>query len=106
MYIRISMAALAGLLATTSLAAASGTAPWTRLSNPNGGNAQCFLFDHAHPGVALAGTDAGNILRSTDGGANWTPVQVGTATEEFRVVAQSPADPNVFFAFSTGYTND
>jgi hypothetical protein len=89
-------------LATTAQAA---TAPaFSRIASPPGGNISCFVFDQKHPGVTLAGSTGGVIYRSTNGGANWTPIKIAPPNQEFRAIAQSPAASGTFYAFGTGNT--
>jgi photosystem II stability/assembly factor-like uncharacterized protein len=80
---------------------AASTAPWVELGRLTGGLVDSVVFDTAHPGVAFAGSDAGLIYRSTDGGASWKPISVGTVVEGFRAIAVSPANPGTVYAYSS-----
>ena len=79
----------------------SDTAPWVKLGRLTGGAVDSIVFDTAHPGVAFAGSDAGLIYRSKDGGATWKPSVVGTPIEGFRAIAVSPARSGVVYAYSS-----
>jgi hypothetical protein len=76
------------------------TVPWQKLGRIAGGRVDSVVFDTAHPGVAFAGSGAGLIYRSKDGGANWKPFDVGTVVEDFRAIAISPANPGTVYAYS------
>jgi len=79
----------------------ASTAPWVQLGRLTGGAVMSVVFDSAHPGVAFAGSDAGLIYRSQDGGASWKPVSVGTVVEGFRAIAVSPTKPGTVYAYSS-----
>src|SRR5260221_2429894 len=80
---------------------AASTAPWLELGRLTGGSVVSVVFDTAHPGVAFAGSDAGLIYRSKDGGASWKPISVGTVVEGFRAIAVSPTNPGTVYTYSS-----
>jgi hypothetical protein len=75
--------------------------PWVKLGRLAGGAVDSVVFDTAHPGVAFAGSDAGLIYRSKDGGATWRPSVVGTPIEGFRAIAVSPSRSGTVYAYSS-----
>ena len=79
----------------------ASTAPWEPVARLPGGSVDTVVFDTAHPGVAFAGSESGYLYRSTDGGASWKSVKVGTSGEGFRAIAVSPATPGTVYAYST-----
>ncbi len=85
-------------------AGAQAAPTWSRISSPPGGDLGCFVFDQTHPGVTLAGSNGGLIYRSINGGGSWSRIRVGNIDEEFRVIAQSPAQPDVFYAYGSGFS--
>lgn len=94
--------ALASLLIVSSAwSQTPSTAPWQRIASVPGGYIGRVVFDAAHPGVAIAGSDAAYLYRSTDGGATWKAMRVGTVNEGFRAIAFSPSTPGTAFAYST-----
>jgi|SRR5579872_4516465 len=58
---------------------------------------QALTVHPSQPDTVFAATRAG-MYKSTDGGRNWTRLNVSEATEEFWSVMLHPSDPNVVFA--------
>jgi photosystem II stability/assembly factor-like uncharacterized protein len=87
--------------ATAQVPPPASTAPWEPVARVAGGFVGAVVFDTAHPGVAFAGSDSAYLYRSTDGGASWKSVKVGTSSEGFRAIAVSPAKPGTVYAYST-----
>lgn len=60
-----------------------------------------MLLDRSKKGVLyIVGRDG--IHRSEDGGMTWKALNHGLATTNVRTIAQSPSDPNVFYAGTNG----
>lgn len=55
-------------------------------------------ISHANPGHYWAGL-AGNMVRSTDGGVNWTDVS-GEPSDTYNTIEMDPNDSNVLFAIA------
>ncbi len=70
-----------------------------------GGRVSALAVDAEDPGLILAGTLAGGIWRSTDGGRNWVPVSLWLSSTPISAVAVDPADPKTIYA-GTGSLSD
>jgi photosystem II stability/assembly factor-like uncharacterized protein len=68
--------------------AASGTVPTTLVLHPRLQNALCF------------GTRAGDIYRSVNGGATWTPTRQGSGETAVGSLTSSPSEPDRIYATS------
>lgn len=86
--------ALLALIAAASPAAAGG---WVREAIP-AADVKTLAFHPAVPGLVLAGTTAGQLYRSTDGGTTWQ-LPAGDLTFPGCVVARLVADPGLPGAF-------
>jgi hypothetical protein len=85
---------------------AVGPAVFTTLSPKTPGNSihpdqHVMRIDPAAPNTLLAGCDGG-LFRSTDGGTNWTALNVGLGVTEFEYIVQHPQ----FDAVLIGGTQD
>ncbi len=90
-------ATLAGLYKTTD-----GAKSWRRIGESlTDQMLVAMVLDRTRKGVIyLAGRDG--VHRSEDGGMTWMTVNEGLATLNVRTLAQSPHDPNVFYAGTNG----
>ena len=60
-----------------------------------------MIVDTSKKGVIyVAGRDG--VHRSADGGMTWQPLNKGLASTNIRSIAQSPTDPDVFYAGTNG----
>ncbi len=51
-------------------------------------------YSYSNPDICWFGTDVGGIYRSTDGGKNWVPANVGLVSEGGRGIAIDPTNPD------------
>lgn len=84
------------LFCTSGLFAAS---PWTPVGPP-GGAVYGLAIDPKDAHVLYAGTWAGGIWKSKDGGANWTRLSGPPVDETFNGVVVSPADSRLVLGAS------
>jgi photosystem II stability/assembly factor-like uncharacterized protein len=85
-----------------AIAADASTAPFTKLGGVPGGNIGQIAFDPNNPTTMFVGSDGGGIIyRSTDGGANFTPISVGGIFERFRAITVDPKNSQIVIAFSS-----
>ena len=85
---------VSALFSTAALFAAS---PWTPVGPP-GGAVFGLSIDPKDANVLYAGTSAGGIWKSKDGGANWTRLSGVAAEESVDAIAVSPADSKIVLA--------
>jgi hypothetical protein len=68
----------------------------------SGGRTRAVAFDRRYNGttnkVIIAGSVSGGILRSTDGGLNWTLVTPENDIHSFTALAQDPKSPDTWYA--------
>ena len=90
-------ATLAGLFKTTD-----GAASWRRVGESLPDQMiVAMVLDRAQAGVLYVAARDG-IHRSEDGGKTWSSLNDGLSTTNIRSLAQSPIDPNVFYAGTNG----
>lgn len=63
-----------------------------------GGRLRAILIHPTQPDTLWVGTAAGGIWKTTDGGANWAPMDDFMATLAVGCMALDPADPDVLYA--------
>jgi len=79
------------------------------LAGPNNvaGRTRAFAFDKRYDGntnkVILSGGVSGGLMRSTDGGLNWTLVAPDKQVHSLTCLAQDPSSPDTWYA-GTGET--
>jgi photosystem II stability/assembly factor-like uncharacterized protein len=90
-------ATLAGLYKTTD-----GAKSWVRIGESLADQMLiAMVLDQTRKGVVyVAGRDG--VHRSEDGGVTWKTINEGFATLNVRTLAQSPLDPNLFYAGTNG----
>lgn len=84
--------ALVGLLLGLALTAGPARAAWQR-APLYGGDVRSLAFDPRDPRIVLAGTSAGQVYRSRDGGESWADAGVALPLPGW-VVASLVFDPN------------
>ena len=84
---------LAIALAASSLAMANDWTPF----GPSGGTVRSLAHDAAS-GTVYAGTYAGGVLKSGDGGASWAAVAPEIRGQTVNALALDPAAPRTVFA--------
>jgi photosystem II stability/assembly factor-like uncharacterized protein len=63
-----------------------------------GGRTRALLVDPEHPDVLLAGSAAGGVWRSADGGKSWAPTDDRMANLAISCLARDPSAPRVVYA--------
>src|SRR4051794_9242407 len=83
MRVRCLLVGVAALLvmASTALAPAAQAATESWTSQTSGTSKTLFAIDMISPTTGLAVGASGTILRTTDGGAHWAPVDSGTSAD-------------------------
>jgi photosystem II stability/assembly factor-like uncharacterized protein len=90
-------ATLAGLFKTTN-----GAASWARVGESLPDQMiVAMVLDRVRAGVVYVAARDG-IHRSEDGGKTWVALNDGLSTTNIRSLAQSPTDPNLFYAGTNG----
>jgi photosystem II stability/assembly factor-like uncharacterized protein len=76
-----------------------GARNWSEIDGLRGQSIRAFAQAPSNPRMLFAGTLDG-VFRSTDGGANWTPISPPGDQEIHNVesLAVDPADPNIVYA--------
>lgn len=75
-----------------------------QLAGPNNvaGRTRAFAFDQRYNGttnkVIISGSVSGGLLRSTDGGLNWTLVAPDKQVHNLTCLAQDPSTPDTWYA--------
>jgi photosystem II stability/assembly factor-like uncharacterized protein len=73
-----------------------GGGTWTKSV---GGNAVgSFAIDPSAPATIYAGTGGNGVLKSTDGGVNWSPVNAGLTGYNVAALAIDPSTPTTLYA--------
>ncbi len=62
------------LFAVMLILTVRASADWTQTTGPEGGSISCFA---SHNGFVFVGTNGAGVLRSSDDGQTWTPVNTG-----------------------------
>jgi len=95
----LGLALLTGL--SLPLSVSAGVNRWTS-GGPSAGWVHGLAVDPSNPDVVYAATNAGGVLRSSDGGAHWSPSSEGwTFFEGFYwalAIALDPARPSTVYA--------
>lgn len=90
-------ATLAGLYKSTN-----GGQEWVRIAQSLPDQMlSAMVLDRARAGVIYVASREG-VFRSEDGGTTWKAMNNGLATLNVRSLAQSPIDPNLFYAGTNG----
>ena len=87
--------------ATLALAAGSahaGVGGWGPSHGPEGGEVTALVIDPTAPATLYAGTFAGGVFKSTDGGAGWRAVNVGLTESGGVALAIDPVAPATLYA--------
>ena len=101
---------LTAVLAAGATAAVSWQAPaspaaidpaaamhWRHIGPTRAGRARAVAGVPSQPNVAYIGFDNGGVWRTTDYGANWTPLFDRESTGSIGAIAVAPSDPNVIY---------
>jgi photosystem II stability/assembly factor-like uncharacterized protein len=81
-----------------------GGADWLDVSPPGIDTCTVLGVDPSEPSVVYAGRCITPLLRSTDAGASWTPVDAGLSTDNFLVAfAIAPSRPTTIYVGSSGF---
>jgi photosystem II stability/assembly factor-like uncharacterized protein len=76
-----------------------GPGGWVALGPGNiGGRTRSIVVHHTSPGVMWAGSVAGGVWRTDDGGQSWEPVDDFMANLAVACMAIDPTDPNIVYA--------
>jgi photosystem II stability/assembly factor-like uncharacterized protein len=73
------------------------TSPWEG-NGPKDGNIHALAVDPATPTTLYAGTEGSGVLKSTDGGWNWTAINTGLAGTSVYALAVDPTTPTTLYA--------
>jgi photosystem II stability/assembly factor-like uncharacterized protein len=85
--------------------AAHATATWNSIGPSNiGGRITTLAVSRQNPDVVYAGAAEGGVLRSTNGGVNWTPLFDNQPSLSMGSIAVDPTDDNIVYA-GTGEPN-
>ena len=74
----------------------AGINVWTS-NRPGGENINALVVDPATPTTLYAGT-GGGVLKSINGGGNWSPVNTGLTNAGVTALAIDPATPSTLYA--------
>jgi hypothetical protein len=89
------------LITQTGIASA-GVNVWTS-NGPEGGIIHALAIDPATPDTLYAGTlNGGGVVKSTNGGTNWYPVNTGLPNTSVYALAIDPATPDTLYAGTGG----
>ncbi len=80
----------------------SGGASWKELYALPNGSVQVFAIDPGSPSTVYAGTDVIGVLKSTDSGATWAPVNDGLTDLNVTSLAISPSAGIVYAGTAFG----
>jgi len=84
----------AAVFAACADPAQAGTNVWTS-HGPFGGRVNVLVTDQSNPQTLYAGTDFGGVFKSTNGGDNWTAMNIGINTGQSNIFVQALAlNPN------------
>jgi photosystem II stability/assembly factor-like uncharacterized protein len=89
------------MIASQAGVIAAGTNVWT-CNGPEGGRIQALATDPVTPSTLYAGTDAGGVFKSTNGGAAWSAVNSGLTDYYGSALAIDPVIPNTLYAGTGG----
>ena len=93
--------ALAATAALSSAAVAQTSTPfnlhWRQIGPTRAGRARALTGVPSQPNVFYIGFDNGGVWKSTDYGANWTPIFDSQPTGSIGAIAVAPSDPNVIY---------
>ncbi len=70
---------------------------WRQIGPTRAGRARPLAGVPGQPNVFYIGFDNGGVWRSTDYGANWTPIFDRESTGSIGAIAVAPSDPNVIY---------
>src|SRR5215213_1796708 len=76
-------------------AGASWTKSWTSLPSIN-----AIAVDPTSASIVYAGSSAGGLFNTTDGGNNWTPVNLPVNSASIRTIVFDPSTPSTIYAGS------
>lgn len=89
-----------GTLVTCFIAClcSEGASGWEQTTGPPGGRVNCVAVDIDEPAIVYAGLGELGIYRSTDGGAQWSPItQDLNVGQEFLKILVDPQDRNTLY---------
>jgi photosystem II stability/assembly factor-like uncharacterized protein len=69
---------------------------------PDGVDGTAILIDPWNSSIMYTLSGGGDVFRSTDGGANWTPLTPGKTTQWFAALAMDLRDPKTLYAGTAG----
>ncbi len=90
---RFALLFLLGLATTASASAGS----W-KLLGPWAGGVHALAGDPSDPAILYAGTQAGGVFKTTDGGASWSLVGPTLPRSSVEAIAVDPSDPKRVYA--------
>ncbi len=80
-----------------------GTREWAlRGAHLSGGTVRALVIDPHEPATVYAGTAAGEVLKSTDGGATWDSAARGLPRKRVHALAVDPETPGTVYAGTSG----
>ena len=96
---------LLGLVTIGTEASAQAADPfsamrWRSIGPVRAGRARALAGVPSQPNVFYIGFDNGGVWRSTDYGANWTPIFDDQPTGSIGAIAVAPSDPNIVYVGS------
>jgi photosystem II stability/assembly factor-like uncharacterized protein len=102
---RTTALALLGIALLATPAVAQRTDPfaamrWRSIGPVRAGRARALAGIPSQPNVFYIGFDNGGVWRSTDYGANWTPIFDDQPTGSIGAIAVAPSNPNVIYVGS------
>jgi photosystem II stability/assembly factor-like uncharacterized protein len=82
---------------------AAALLPWMNANGPYGGYMTGLVVSPADPSIVFAGTQAGGVYRSSNGGLTWQPARQGIVCDWVKQIDVSPLDPDLVIAASSAY---
>lgn len=70
----------------------------TGTSSPTAGRVPALALDPSNPQVVYAGAAQGGVWKTTDGGANWTPLTDDQASLAMGAIAVAPSNTSIVYA--------
>jgi photosystem II stability/assembly factor-like uncharacterized protein len=80
-----------------------GLRPWMSANGPCGGYVTGLVVSPTEPSTIFAGTQAGGVYRSTNGGITWRPARDGIVCDWVKQIDVSPLSPDLVCAASSAY---
>lgn len=78
---------------------------WQLIGPSNiGGRITALVVDPTNPNTIIIGAAAGGVLKSTNGGVNWTPKSDSWSSQSVGALALDPNNPNIIYC-GTGEAN-